>query len=73
MAEPTATGKTVLVIIETQAGPQPQLWHQDRGGFVGCAHLKPIETYPLPPAVTNDGWTIERAISYTMEKRSHAA
>jgi hypothetical protein len=73
MTTAPATAQAFLVIIDTQAGPQPQIWYEDHGRFVGCGHLKPAEKHPLPPAVTNDGWSIDRAVSYIAGKHANAA
>lgn len=70
MPKATATAKATLVIIATQAGPQPQIWYDDGGRTVGPP-IKPVEKYPLPPG---DGkWTIDAAIHHiAQEQRSEA-
>ena len=71
MATAPATALAYLVIIDTQAGPQPQIWYDDAGKFVGCDHLKPVEKYPLPPG---DGkWCIDAAIHYLAQEQRNAA
>ena len=72
MTEPTATGKPYLVIIETQAGPQPQIWYEDHGRFVGCGHLKPVQKYPLPMMrAPGSPWEVDTAVAFITEK-NHA-
>lgn len=64
MAAPTTTGKPYLVMIQTQAGAQPQIWYEDGGRFVGCSHLKPMEKYELPGSSWDAPWPIAAAVEY---------
>lgn len=60
----TATGKPTLVIIETQTGRQTQIWYPDAGGFVGCAHLTPVERFELPGSSFEAPWKIADAVDH---------
>jgi hypothetical protein len=60
-----------LVTIETQSGIQPQIWHADKkGGFVGCAHLKPITKIELVK-FSDEPYTIEQAIAFAASSVRH--
>lgn len=64
MAKPTATGKPYLVIIDTQAGRQTQVWYEDHGRFVGTGGVKPLHKWPLPGSSFGALWKIADAIDH---------
>lgn len=60
--------KATLVIIATQAGPQPQIWYDDGGRTVGPP-IKPIASFPLPaPPHLPGWWRIDDAIAHVASK-----
>ena len=64
MAKATATALAHLVIIDTQAGPQPQIWYADGGQFVGTGGIEPAESHPLPNCILSRlrNWRVDDAI-----------
>lgn len=74
MAQATATAKPYIAIIQTQAGPQAQIWYDDGGRFVGCSHLfEQAERLALPeenPYTPNGEWTIGAALHWSSLQRA---
>lgn len=53
-----------LVTIEGQRGPEPQIWHQDRGSLVGCEGQKPATKIALPER--DEAWTVQAALDWAI-------
>lgn len=51
-----------LVTLETQTGPQRQVWYAP---FVGCSDQKPVEKIELPLVSSDHRWGIDEAIAFT--------